>query len=101
LVIPAFDEATSVGSVVADARRYLPAADIVVVDAGSTDYAVAMARCSDAHVLVLPYNLGIGGAVQTGFKSAHVTSPRLSAGGLGTVGGGWGSRCLREQPDGG
>jgi glycosyltransferase involved in cell wall biosynthesis len=85
VVIPAFNEATSVGSVVADARHHLPSADIVVVDDGSTDDTVAMARCSDAHVFVLPHNPGIGGAVHLGFESGQVSHPGLSAGGHGTM----------------
>jgi glycosyltransferase involved in cell wall biosynthesis len=42
----------------------------VVVDDGSTDETAAVARRAGADVLALPYNLGIGGAVQTGLKFA-------------------------------
>jgi glycosyltransferase involved in cell wall biosynthesis len=70
-VVPAYNEAATVGSVVAELRREAPPLDVVVVDDGSTD---ATARCAEeagARVLQLPFNLGIGGAVQTGFRYAR------------------------------
>ncbi|HEY7074252.1 MAG TPA: glycosyltransferase family 2 protein [Solirubrobacteraceae bacterium] len=70
-VVPAYNEADTVGSVVAALQREAPGLDIVVVDDGSTD---ATARCAEeagARVLRLPFNLGIGGAVQTGFRYAR------------------------------
>jgi glycosyltransferase involved in cell wall biosynthesis len=45
--------------------------EIVVVDDGSTDRTAAVARAAGARVVSLPFNLGIGGAVQTGFQLAH------------------------------
>src|SRR5207244_2775751 len=44
--------------------------DVVVVDDGSRDDTAAIARSRGAAVVRLPYNLGIGSAVQTGFKYA-------------------------------
>ena len=45
--------------------------DVVVVDDGSVDRTAAVAREAGAHVLRLPFNLGIGGAMQTGYRYAH------------------------------
>jgi glycosyltransferase involved in cell wall biosynthesis len=70
VIIPARNEAESVGRVIAGVRRILPAAEILVVDDGSTDETAAVSAKAGARVVRLPYNLGIGGAVQTGFKYA-------------------------------
>lgn len=51
-------------------RRELPDCDVVVVDDGSTDSTAQVAREGGATVLSLPYNLGIGGALRTGFRWA-------------------------------
>lgn len=68
VVIPAFNEAATIGRVVAEVRAAVPAADIVVVDDGSRDATAERAAAAGAEVVRLPYNLGIGGAVQTGYK---------------------------------
>ena len=69
-MVPAYNEAGSVGSVVAALRERACEFDIVVVDDGSTDATAQHAREAGARVLTLPFNLGIGGAVQTGFVYA-------------------------------
>ena len=69
-VVPAFDEEDAIGSVVDEIRAFDPAIDVVVVDDGSTDRTAANASASGAAVVRLPFNLGIGGAVQTGFRYA-------------------------------
>ena len=69
-VVPAFNEEASVGGVVAEIRAFDPELDVVVVDDGSFDGTGAAARAAGAEVLRLPFNLGIGGAVQTGFRYA-------------------------------
>lgn len=51
-------------------RRALPEADVVVVDDGSTDGTARVAREGGATVISLPFNLGIGGALRTGFRYA-------------------------------
>lgn len=56
--------------VIAELRAFDPALDVVVIDDGSTDATAERAAAAGATVLSLPYNLGIGGAVQTGFKFA-------------------------------
>ena len=69
-VVPAFDEQGAIGSVVDEIRAFDPAIDVVVVDDGSTDETAANAGAAGAAVVRLPFNLGIGAAVQTGFRYA-------------------------------
>lgn len=70
IVIPAWNEEKSVAAVVRDVRLTLPEASIVVVDDGSTDTTRKEARSAGATVLSLPMNLGVGGAMRTGFRYA-------------------------------
>jgi glycosyltransferase involved in cell wall biosynthesis len=69
-IVPAFNEAGNVGRVIAEIHAFDPGLDVVVVDDGSVDRTAAVAEDAGAHVLRLPFNLGIGGAVQTGFRYA-------------------------------
>ena len=70
-ILPAYNEARSIGGVVAELRAAQPEFQIVVVDDGSTDETAAAARRAGAEVVRLPFNLGIGGAVQTGIEWAR------------------------------
>jgi len=70
-IVPALNEEHAVAAVVAELRAFDPGMDVVVVDDGSVDRTAAVARASGARVLRLPFNLGIGGAVQTGFRYAY------------------------------
>ncbi len=70
VVIPAFNEAASVGAVVREVRAELPRAGVLVVDDGSSDDTAGVARSAGALVASLPYNLGVGGAMRVGFKYA-------------------------------
>jgi glycosyltransferase involved in cell wall biosynthesis len=70
VVIPAKDEGASLPAVLAGLRAAQPDLDVVVVDDGSTDDTAAVARAGGAVVLSLPFNLGIGGALRTGFRYA-------------------------------
>jgi glycosyltransferase involved in cell wall biosynthesis len=70
-VVPAFNEQQNVGRVIEEIREFDPDLDIVVVDDGSVDATAAVARQHGAITLQLPFNLGIGGAVQTGFRYAY------------------------------
>jgi glycosyltransferase involved in cell wall biosynthesis len=69
-IVPAYNEAANVGRVVDELRAFDPAMVVVVVDDGSGDDTAAVARAHGARVVRLPFNLGIGGAVQTGFRYA-------------------------------
>ena len=70
VIIPAYNEADSIGGVISRVRTSAPDADIVVIDDGSTDATAAIAQEAGALVVSLPHNLGIGGAVQTGYVFA-------------------------------
>jgi glycosyltransferase involved in cell wall biosynthesis len=70
-IVPAYNEDECVGGVIDELRAFDEALAIVVVDDGSTDRTADVARDRGAVVLRLPYNLGIGGSVQTGFRYAH------------------------------
>jgi glycosyltransferase involved in cell wall biosynthesis len=69
-IVPAFDEAGSVGGVVHELRSVDPDLHVVVIDDGSTDETAAAAERAGAEVVRLPFNLGIGGAMQTGYQYA-------------------------------
>jgi glycosyltransferase involved in cell wall biosynthesis len=69
-IVPALNEAGMVGRVVRDIRREDAGFDVLVVDDGSTDDTVAEAEAEGAIVLRHPFNIGIGGAVQSGYKYA-------------------------------
>ena len=68
VVVPAFNEERSIGGVVEAVSRI--GFEVVVVSDGSTDGTAAVARSHGARVLDLPINLGVGGALRTGFKFA-------------------------------
>ena len=69
-IVPAFNEEGNIGRVVDELRAFDPDLDVVVVSDGSVDRTAEVAAAHGAHVLRLPFNLGIGGAVQTGFRYA-------------------------------
>jgi glycosyltransferase involved in cell wall biosynthesis len=69
-ILPAHNEKDAVAGVIDEIRRADPDFHIVVVDDGSTDGTAGVAESTGATVLRLPYNLGIGGAVQTGYQYA-------------------------------
>jgi glycosyltransferase involved in cell wall biosynthesis len=70
IVMPARNEAQTIGSVIARLKALVPDADILVVNDASTDKTAEVAEKAGAKVVNLPINLGYGGAVQTGFKYA-------------------------------
>jgi len=69
-IVPARNEAGAIGGVIDELHAFDPDLDVVVIDDASTDRTAALAAEHGAAVLRLPFNLGIGGAVQTGFKYA-------------------------------
>ena len=73
IIIPAYNEEENISVVVEDLMNHLDEIEtdqIVIIDDGSTDGTAEVARSIGATVITLPYNLGIGGAVQTGFLYA-------------------------------
>lgn len=71
VIIPAFNEQGNILRVVREIQDELPVADILVINDCSEDRTGLMARnVPDVRVIDLPCNLGIGGAMQTGFKYA-------------------------------
>ena len=77
-MIPAYNEEATLGSVIDAIREHAPDYDVLVVDDGSTDRTAAVARAHDAWVLRPAFNLGIGGAVQAGFKFAEENGYRYA-----------------------
>jgi hypothetical protein len=69
-IIPAYNEAEAIERVLRDLRRHAPWADALVVSDGSRDGTADRARRAGATVLELRVNLGIGGAVQAGYRYA-------------------------------
>jgi glycosyltransferase involved in cell wall biosynthesis len=70
-VVPAFNERDSIAGVIADLREHC-GVDVVVIDDGSGDGTAAVASGAGARVVTLPFNVGIGGAVQTGYMLARM-----------------------------
>ena len=70
IVMPAFNEEASVAAVVHEVFGALPGVAVLVVDDGSADATSAEAARAGAMVATLPFNLGVGGAMRTGFRYA-------------------------------
>jgi len=70
VIMPALNEEESLPEVLAALRSQAPDLDVVVVDDGSSDGTAAVARAAGVAVVSLPYNLGVGGAMRTGFRYA-------------------------------
>jgi hypothetical protein len=70
-VVPAYNEAAAIGPTVEAIQRQAPDFDVLVVDDGSDDATTRVARGAGATVLSLPFNVGIGGAVQSGYVYAR------------------------------
>lgn len=71
ILIPAYNEAGSIAQVVDEVKSHWPTADLLVISDGSSDATAAIARNRGAQVVELAQNLGIGGAVQTGYRYAQ------------------------------
>jgi glycosyltransferase involved in cell wall biosynthesis len=70
VVIPAYNEAHSIGRVLAQVRAQLPDAELLVVDDGSSDGTADQAEAAGARVVRQPYNKGNGAAVKAGLRAA-------------------------------
>jgi len=70
IIIPAYNEDESLPSVLKELREQTPELDVLVISDGSTDRTTEVARAAGVAVAELPFNLGIGGALRTGFTYA-------------------------------
>lgn len=71
IIVPAWNEARNVGNTVNEILSVNPAYHVAVVDDGSRDDTAGVAHAAGAIVLPLPFNLGVGGAMRTGFTYAQ------------------------------
>ncbi len=71
ILIPAFNEEEAIGPVIREIREVMPDTAILVVDDCSYDATVPAAQSSGARVMSLPHHLGLGGAVQAGYRLAY------------------------------
>lgn len=71
VIVPAYNEEESLPAVLAEIREAVPDAEILVVNDGSTDATSRVAHAAGVLVADLPINLGIGGAMQTGYRLAQ------------------------------
>ncbi|HEX5852428.1 MAG TPA: glycosyltransferase family 2 protein [Solirubrobacteraceae bacterium] len=67
VIVPAFNEVDAIVSTVEAIHQAAPDFDVLVVDDGSVDATAERAATTDAAVLRMPFNLGIGGAMQSGY----------------------------------
>jgi len=70
IIIPAFNEEENIAAVIQGLKKYEPSLDILVVNDGSIDGTSQILENLEVDFIDLPYNLGYGGALQTGFKYA-------------------------------
>lgn len=71
VIIPAWQEADTIQQTVAEVIAAVPSASVVVVDDGSRDDTAELAEQAGATVLRLPFNIGVGAAMRTGFLYAY------------------------------
>ena len=71
VIVPAYSEALSLPALIQQLTARYPFYDIAVIDDGSSDDTAQTVRRTRARLISLPCNLGIGGAVQTGFRIAR------------------------------
>ena len=70
VIIPAYNEATTIGDIVSNIKSRYPDFEIIVVDDGSEDETAAVARRAGAKVFSHPYNIGNGAAIKSGIRAA-------------------------------
>jgi glycosyltransferase involved in cell wall biosynthesis len=78
IVIPAYNEEACIGDLLKEIREYMPGYRCMVVNDGSSDRTASVARDGGATVLELPCNLGVGGAVQVGYRFAFESGCRFA-----------------------
>ena len=70
VIVPAYNEEGAVGHAVKSVREVVGDTPIAVIDDGSQDATAEAAAAAGAEVFRLPHHLGLGGAVQTGYRFA-------------------------------
>ena len=70
IIVPAYNEAGSIPGVIEDLRNNFPRGEVLVLNDGSSDNTGFLARGMGVNVMDMPYNVGIGGVMQTGFLYA-------------------------------
>jgi glycosyltransferase involved in cell wall biosynthesis len=70
IIVPAYNEEGAVGGVIAEIQATVPGVPVLVIDDCSEDATIVTARAAGAEILPLPHHLGLGGAVQAGYKLA-------------------------------
>ena len=70
IIIPSYNEEATVGAVIDEVRRFVPEATILVVDDGSKDATSSKALAKGVKAVRHPFNMGVGAAMQTGYKYA-------------------------------
>ncbi len=70
VIVPAYNESGNIKATIQEIYNSLLPCDVIIINDGSTDTTAREAQQTSAYVLSLPFNLGIGGAVQTGFQFA-------------------------------
>lgn len=70
IIMPAWNEEEVIGETIAELYRLKPEIDLLVVNDGSTDSTSQVAREAGAFVVDLPYNMGVGAAMRTGYRYA-------------------------------
>ena len=72
IIIPAYNEAENIVNLVSEINDKAPDFDYIVINDASSDFTLKLCRNNSIKVIDLPVNLGIGGAVQTGYKYALI-----------------------------
>lgn len=71
IIIPAYNEERSIGEVIREIRTHVPSADILVINDGSRDRTEEVVRRTGANIITMPFNVGIGAGMQTGYLYAY------------------------------
>ena len=71
IIVPAYNEEKSIARAIDNIKIHMPSADILVINDGSSDFTSKVAKTREVLVMDLPFNLGIGAAMQTGYKFAQ------------------------------
>jgi glycosyltransferase involved in cell wall biosynthesis len=70
IILPAYNEAETIGTIVAKIKSLYPRFEVIVVDDGSKDDTAQVASNAGAAVYSHPYNIGNGAAVKSGIREA-------------------------------